>query len=291
MPVGIIGDVHLAFDEIDVRLLDEQGYDLCLFVGDLAGYFHSGGVQVGELIARLRTPTFVIPGNHDTVHVGQLAAEVLQAETLIPLLGYGHQARADELRSALSPATQVGYSRHRLSADGVTFDLIAARPHSAGGEHLAYRPYLRARYGIDDLERSATCLCELVDGASAEALVFLAHNGPTGLGASREAIWGCDFRREEGDFGDPDLRVAVDHALARGKRVLAVVAGHMHHELRGGGTRRWIERQDGVLYINAARVPRIFADEAGEERRHHVRLRLSEETATAEEVLLSTPRA
>jgi hypothetical protein len=25
-------------------------------------------------------------------------------------------------------------------------------------------------------------------------------------------IWGCDFRPTDGDFGDPDLRIAIDHA-------------------------------------------------------------------------------
>jgi hypothetical protein len=29
----------------------------------------------------------------------------------------------------------------------------------------------------------------------------------------------------------------------------------MHHELQGGGKRRWLVRRDGTAYVNAARVP------------------------------------
>jgi hypothetical protein len=40
------------------------------------------------------------------------------------------------------------------------------------------------------------------------------------LGDRKSDIWGCDFRPEEGDFGDPDLRTPVDHARPIGKSVL-----------------------------------------------------------------------
>ena len=59
--------------------------------------------------------------------------------------------------------------------------------------------------------------------------------------------------------------------------VLAVVAGHMHHRLRGGGARRWKAEQDGVLFLNAARVPRVFHHE-GRQVRHHLRLVVSPST-------------
>ena len=115
-------------------------------------------------------------------------------------------------------------------------------------------------------------------------MIFLAHNGPTGLGTSRSDLWGCDFRREEGDFGDEDLALAITYARELGKRVLAVVAGHMHHRLRGGGKRRWYERKDGILYVNAARVPRIF-EELGHAYHHHVDLTIDGDEVEAIEVL------
>ncbi|MDQ2646115.1 MAG: hypothetical protein M3020_20045, partial [Myxococcota bacterium] len=78
------------------------------------------------------------------------------------------------------------------------------------------------------------------------------------------------------------------HATARGRRPIAVVAGHMHWRLRGGGLRRWMLERDGVVFVNAACVPRIFEAEAGTVH-HHVELRLGVAGFTAKEVLV--PRA
>ncbi len=288
--LGVVGDVHLELDGVDVEQLDARGYDALLFVGDLAVYSHRAGLSVAREIARLTTPTYVIPGNHDAANAFQMAAEVLEADVLLPLLNVGQVVREQQLATALGGATVVGYSLHRLLAPWGRVDLVAARPHSAGGAHLAFRPHLSATYGIDDLDASAAKLTGLVDESTADEIVFLAHNGPAGLGDRPDDIWGCDFRRDGGDFGDPDLRVAVEYARERGKRVRAVVAGHMHHQLRGGGQRRWRVLRDGTLYLNAARVPRIFA--RGERiLRHHVELVIEPDRVEAREVLLETPTA
>jgi uncharacterized protein (TIGR04168 family) len=288
MRLGVVGDVHLELDDVDVEQLDAKRYDALLFVGDLAAYSHRAGLSVARAIARLRTPTYVIPGNHDAANAFQMAAEVLEADVLLPLLNVGQSLRERQLATALGGAKVVGYSLHRLDAPWGPIDLVAARPHSAGGAHLAFRPHLSAAFGVDDLQASAAKLAALVDESTAEDIVFLAHNGPTGLGDRPDDIWGCDFRREGGDFGDPDLRTAIEHARARGKRVRAVVAGHMHHQLKGGGQRRWRVEQDGVLYLNAARVPRIFA-RGPRILRHHVELVVERDRVEAREVLLEGP--
>ncbi len=289
--LAVIGDVHLAFDEHDARSLDGLGYDAILFVGDLAGYRHRGGLAVARRIARLRTPTYVCPGNHDGVHAAQLAAEVVENETAIAALERAPfhgtmEARVEALRAALEGAVLGGYSRHRIEGPGSeSIELVIGRPHSFGGPRLAFRPYLGRAFGVSDLDASAAKLRALLDGCTGQRIVVLSHNGPLGLGARRTDLWGCDFRASEGDFGDPDLRVALDHARATGKRVLAVLAGHMHHALRGGGTRRWQESVDGVLHVNAARVPRVFRHD-GREVRHHVRIEIDGDAVRAEEVLL-----
>lgn len=287
MRLGVIGDIHLCFDEVDVRQLDEEGYDALLFVGDLAAYSVKGGLEIARRIASLSTPTYVMPGNHDAAHVGQMAAEVLEVDALIPLLNLGQEDREAELADALRPAILTGYSRHTLEVDGRVVEIVAGRPHSAGGPRLAFRPHLDARFGVEDLEDSVRTLTALVDESEADELIFFAHNGPHGLGGKRDDIWGCDFRKEEGDFGDLDLERAIEHARRRGKRVRAVVAGHMHHALRGGGHRRWQLERDGTLYLNAARVPRIF-ERAGRTLRHHVELRVDADRVHAREVLRST---
>jgi len=278
--LAVVGDVHLAFGPADVARLDAGGYDAILFVGDLGGYAQRGALRVARYVRELTTRALVIPGNHDTVGAPQLVAELMQNEAAISLLGRGQRERVETLRQQILPAELAGYSLHTLG----DLTIVAARPHSFGGPRLAFRPYLDDAFGVGSLEASAARLRALVDAAGSERLVFFAHNGPTGLGERRDDLWGCDFRRSEGDFGDPDLGEAIAHARSRNKRVLAVLAGHMHHQLRGRGTRRWLLERDGTLFVNAARVPRVFR-EGGREKRHFVEVTIDADRAHAREVL------
>lgn len=282
LQIGVVGDVHLRWGDEDVRDLNGSEHDLLLFVGDLGGYRHRETLRVCRSIGRLRKRTLVMPGNHDGPSLAALAGEVLGRQGLLGRLNRGQRARVEALAEALGPAQVVGYSRHEVAPD---LDLIAARPHSMGGPDLHFARYLREQFGIASLADSATRLRELVDESSASRLLFLGHNGPTGLGDRRTDLWGCDFRPEEGDQGDPDLAEAIAHARMRGKDVVAVVAGHMHHRLRGGGLRSWQARRDGTLYVNAARVPRVF-DQGSGTLRHHLVLSISEGEAVAREALL-----
>jgi hypothetical protein len=60
----------------------------------------------------------------------------------------------------------------------------------------------------------------------------------------------------------------------------------MHWRLRSGGERRWHVEHDGILYVNTARVPRVFR--AGQARvRHHLALELAEGGASVREVLVA----
>ncbi len=287
MRLAVIGDVHLRWDAQDTALLDAERYDAALFVGDLAGYAHRGGLTVARAIAALRTPALVVPGNHDAVRASQLVAEVMEHDPSIALTAFGMAARVDALRCAMRPALLCGYEVRSLRAredGGDRIDCVVARPHSFGGPRVAYRPYLREAFGIESIESSAARLRELVDRTETERIVFLAHNGPSGLGDRRDSIWGVDFRKREGDHGDPDLRDAIEHARARGKKVIAVLAGHMHHALRGGGRRTWTVRERETLHVNAARVPRAWRED-GRTRRHWVEVEIDGERAEARELV------
>jgi uncharacterized protein (TIGR04168 family) len=286
MRIAVVGDVHLIWDERDVRALDAAGYDLVLFVGDLAGYGPAGAEQVGRSIAALKTPALVMPGNHDAVTLAQLAAEVLRVpNALRQLLSLGMARRVERLRRALGPVPLCGYSVHAFESLGLS--ILAARPHTIGGPRISFARYLSQQFSVRTLAESAERLCALIDQVPAHhELLVLAHCGPRGLGAARNDIYGCDFRPEEGDWGDPDLAQALQHASRTGKRVVAVVAGHMHHRLRGGGERRWQLQGDSVLHVNAARVPRARRGAAGDER-HHVGLTLGEGAVRAEPVWLA----
>ncbi|MAJ60185.1 MAG: hypothetical protein CBC48_09415, partial [bacterium TMED88] len=81
-------------------------------------------------------------------------------------------------------------------------------------------------------------------------------------------LWGCDFDEAGGDWGDPDLSAALEYAEKIGKRVLAVVAGHMHWRTRGGELRISQVRRNETLFVNPALVPRIFSSPEGPVRSH-----------------------
>lgn len=150
---------------------------------------------------------------------------------------------------------------------------------------LSFPEYMENTYNIDCLEASSRKLIELVEQAESEHLIFLAHNGPAGLGEEPHDIWGCDFKEDGGDWGDHDLADAIAHARAAGKKVLAVIAGHMHLRTKQGVERPWKLDINDTLYINAARVPRIFSAE-DDVYRHHIAITISEAGVQAEEVLV-----
>ncbi len=281
MKLAIIGDVHHAWNAADTAYFNASDHDAVLFVGDIYNFSIQRGLRAAAELAALEKPALLVPGNHDAAHPAQLAAEITRRASLIRITSFGHGQRVRDMSDAVGGVQVGGYSVHRLRED---LEVVVGRPHSMGGSTLSFVPQLAEAHGVHSLAESADKLRRCVDDSTARDLIFLAHNGPTGLGARRADIWGCDFRREEGDFGDEDLRLAIDHAVSRGKRVLAVVAGHMHHRLRGGGQRNWVTKQDGILYINAARVPRIF-EERGHVYHHHVDLRIEDGEAEAIEVL------
>lgn len=283
--IAVIGDVHRHFSTADVSYFNRSDYDLILIVGDLANWWPHEGYQVARTLSQLNKPCLFIPGNHDTVMAYQLLAEVKQYSTLMRLSAIGQGRRERKLRRALGSIAYCGYSSHSYNIRGLRFDVVAARPYSMGGPRLGFKRYLEQVYGVSSTETSVERLKDCFNQASSDRVIILAHNGPHGLGAAREDIWGCDFRPEEGDYGDEDLRQAIEHAKSIGKRVVCVVAGHMHQQLQGGGQRRRLVEKEGTYYLNAARVPRIFQQD-GRSVRYHVRLRISESTLEIEELLV-----
>lgn len=274
MQFGVIGDIHGFWDAHDTAFFNRAGYDMLLFVGDFARITDS--LPVARQLAGLTTPAWAIPGNHDGVTLTQLLAEIKHRPLLRHIAGLGMTRRVRALARAMAPVRLGGYTLDTLSD---TLGLIVARPHSMGPDYFYYRPYLQRRFNVRSFTDSAHRLTTLIDDAPPD-LIFLAHNGPAGLGDTPDAPFGCDFAPEHGDFGEPDLRAAIEHARATGHRVRAVLAGHMHHRSKHGGQWRktWAGDKE-TLYLNAARVPRIEAQGA---RRHHVRLRIDADSVTAE---------
>jgi uncharacterized protein (TIGR04168 family) len=285
--VAVIGDLHSAWEVEDIGYFQRGDYPLILVTGDLGHSGTSDGRRIARSLAQLAPQVLVMPGNNDAADYPHILAELTyrraRADLLLDAVAEGHS-----IPPSREAAQLCGYSLHAAELNGFAFTVVAGRPFSMGGPELSFAEALARLHDVHSLRDSTERLCALVDASTTDHLVFFAHNGPTGLGAEPEDIWGRDFHHDAGDWGDPDLRVAIEHARQRGKRVLAVVAGHMHWVTseKAHVSRRWQLQRDGILYLNAARVPRVFTHE-GRTVRHHVNLELGPNGASAQERLIS----
>ena len=280
--IALVGDLHAAWDEGDAAYFKSSKYQQILVTGDLGNSGRGNGVKIAQSLARVGRDMLVMPGNNDVSDYAAIVAELQyqsgKNELLAGLVASRRGSMLDRYRVQIC-----GYSLHPISLDGFEFTLIAGRPFAMGGSELSFARELGALFNVESMEASSERLKALVDEVATEHVVFFAHNGPTGLGATPESPFGRDFHPEAGDWGDRDLAEAIAHAKRRGRKVLAVLAGHMHWSLRGGGSRNWNVKHDGVLYVNAARVPRHIDHEQGV-RRHHLALTLTPDGANVEEV-------
>jgi len=265
--LAIVGDLHGHFTDDDVDYFNRSPYDLLLFVGDMGSGTRKDGLSIIRRVARLKKPTLIMPGNNDALHLPDLAAELT------------YQAGRREILQALGKARSswvlpVGYSSHPLSTPLGDVTLICGRPLAQGGSSISFADTLERVHGVGTHEVSIAKYRHLVADARTRRLMFLAHNGPTGLGDADAALWGRDFPAPAGsaadypkDFGDDDLRDALDYAASLDKDVLAVFAGHMHR--RKGASRPLCATVDATTFVNAAVVPRIRSGATGPEH-HHV---------------------
>ncbi|HKP60455.1 MAG TPA: metallophosphoesterase [Polyangiales bacterium] len=289
--IAVIGDVHSAWSREDVTYFNRSQYPLLLVTGDLGGSEARDGLTVARHMAELSSRTLVMPGNNDVPEYARIAAELTYRQGRGALL---RNLDDDEdevgVTTIGTPQTGVrtcGYSLHPLRLGTLDVTIIAARPFAMGGGEISFPDELEQSFGIRTLEQSSDKLCMLVDEAPSEKIIFFAHNGPFGFGGRPDDLWGRDFHPDAGDWGDQDLRTALDHAQGR---VLAVIAGHMHWRLRTGGQRRWQLRDDaGVLYVNAARVPRITRRD-GAAVHSHIALEVTAKRAEAHEIEVASER-
>jgi uncharacterized protein (TIGR04168 family) len=299
--IAVIGDIHHDFDEWDISYFNASEHDLLFFVGDLSELrYPSQSLEMAEKLSQLNKLAIFIPGNHDVHNVYQIIAEILHNQVLIRLAGLPHYRFHLALQAKLQPVLLGAYSVYPYCIKETLFDIIAARPYAMGGSSLSYFPLLKRLYGIQNIADSEALLCHQVDSAKSDNLIFLAHNGPVGLGGQPTDMWGCDFDPRLGDFGDSDLTAAIQHAILLGKRVLAVIAGHMHLQTfvgpkpiwqrqgTPGPVRPWHLVRDGIHYINAARVPRIF-QQGGKTFHHFISLEFCDVEVEIKEEIIERP--
>ncbi len=228
--------MHGSWSGADEGLLSALAPDAVLFVGDLS----DGDLRLTKRIASLPHPVAVILGNHDRGR--DQSGGVLRQQ--LALLGEQHCA----------------WSRRCWTRPEIA--VVGARPCSAGGGFQLSKA-VEAVFGPVTVEQSADrIVAAAADVPADQPLVVLAHCGPTGLGSDPDSPCGRDWKSPAVDWGDQDLALALDR-MARRRAPDLVVFGHMHHQLkRGRGLRQSFHRdRRGIVYLNAACVPRAGADD------------------------------
>ena len=251
----VIGDVHDQWSAADNLALEHLNVDLALFVGD----FGNEAVGVVQDIAAVSVPKAVIMGNHDAWYSasswGQKKAPY-------------DRTKEDRVQQQLDllGETHVGFSK--LDFPQLDLSVVGSRPFSWGGDTWRNSQFYRDRYNIKNFAESTEQIVISAENAAHENLIFIAHNGPTGLGKTTESICGRDWKEEGGDYGDPDLTDAIAQVQSSGKSIPLVTFGHMHHELKNprGKRRKIVEVRDKTVYLNAACVPRVIDAPKGAKR-------------------------
>lgn len=240
-----------------------------MFVGD----FGDEDVEMVTRIANLAIEKAVILGNHDA------------------WLSFAKKEVTEKLHDSLDVLGEdhIAYTVREVPAAGIS--IVGARPFSWGGQSLRSPGLYDEIYGVHTMRQSAAAIVDAARNAQHRDIVILAHNGPTGLGSETTDIYGKDFGKPGGDWGDYDLALALQRIEGYGLRVRAVIAGHMHHKLlhpRGAERKRFIKRGD-TTFINCAVVPRVERGKNGEELSYFIRMRwLDGECSSIEEVWVDT---
>jgi len=266
MKIAIIGDVHGFWAKSDTDYFNASDYDYILFTGDLSSYKETEDM-VAKRISELRKPCLMIPGNVDTSSLFQLAGEFLHNNFFRQMSQEKQKKRLKKMKEALGETKLCAYESRILKKSSMSINLIVLRPF-AMGVTLSFTPILKKLFGIASIQDCKEKIAQLIDSSKEEYVLFLGHNGPFGLGSNPSDPWSSDFTKVPVDYGDSDYRFAIDYAKSKGKKVLAAIAGHMHHKVKGTEIERnWSQEIAGTHYINAAKVPRIF--KKGDKILHH----------------------
>lgn len=245
--IAVVGDVHDQWEEDDAIALKHLGVDLVLFVGD----FGNESVEVVKAIASLDIPKAAVFGNHDAWYTAtdwgrKKCPYDRRTEDWV-------QEQMDLLGTA-----DVGYGK--LDFPEFNLTVVGSRPFSWGGPEWKYSQFYQERFGVSSLAQSRDRILAAAQSADTDTVIFLGHNGPTGLGSRPEDPCGKDWQPLGGDFGDSDLEAAIAQTKHLGKSIPLVTFGHMHHQLRH--TKQYLRKSvvtspDGTVYLNAASVPRM----------------------------------
>ncbi|BDA80422.1 hypothetical protein LPTSP3_g33520 [Leptospira kobayashii] len=256
MKFALIGDIHGFWNEKDVEYFNNSDYDFLFFAGDFGKLGSFGKIGFDFSLQGLQKKAYLVPGNWDGTNVLGLLGEVKNLSFLKWLGSFGYAKRMRVFSEKVRPLPIMGYSTVVLSEEK-SLTLVVGRPH-AMGDGFSFAKNLSSVYGVSNSEESKIKYKALIDSVSQENLIFLSHNGSYGLGDKPTSIYGADFKKEGGDIGDEDLQFAIQYAKQKGKKVPAVLSGHMHHHSPvSKRERESVVYTGGTTYINGAKVPRI----------------------------------
>lgn len=265
MKIAVIGDVHGFWENKDTEYFNASNYDAIFFVGDLKGRTQKSLLRIIPHLQKLSKPVYFSYGNWDTTNLAQMAGEVFHKKFLVNWGAKKHFQRIQDLQMLLPNFHMGMYNIFQLAK----FDLIIGRPFSSGGP-ISFLPTLKEKFSINNMKDSIAKYKSLIDLSKNPNIVFLSHNGPFGLGSKPTDIYGCDFLKDEYDWGDRDLQKAIKYAESLGKKILFSTSGHMHHRNpKTKAIRNWYEFKNNIHYINSANVPRIRISQDDKSSMHH----------------------
>jgi len=250
--IAVVGDIHDQWEFKDNDYLEALGVDLALFVGD----FGNEAVEIVKRVSALKLPKAVILGNHDAHYSASK-----RGRKKCPY----DPTQEDRVQQQLDllGETHVGYTKQDFHP--LHLSVVGSRPFSWGGPQWRNQAFYQQRYGVNGFEESTAQIMKAVQATTYSTTIFLAHNGPKGLGDQPHDACGRDWKSGGGDYGDQDLTRAITQTRQLEKQIPLVAFGHMHHRLRH--TQNYqrtavVRDPQGTVYFNAACVPRLVKIEA-----------------------------
>lgn len=262
-----IGDIHGQWDENDEMALRALKPDLALFVGDYGDEDVAIAKRVADFAATSEFNVATVFGNHDAFFTASAKRRLVSPHR------YDSSCR---VLTQMQLLVQHDVSYKSVNYGSLGISVCGGRPFSSGGPNWKHDQFYRQFLKTNDMAHSSEKISSAALKADFDALIFLSHCGPTGLGDHPNDPCGKDWGSNPGgDFGDSDLRIAIENARRAGKRVPLTVFGHMHKLLHNNDNRIMVKTEpDGesgriTVMLNTAVVPRHRKGRTSEPDLHH----------------------
>jgi uncharacterized protein (TIGR04168 family) len=255
--IVLVGDVHDQWNEVDEAALVALSPDVVLFVGDYGNENVSVVRKIAKYAESTQASVAAVTGNHDGFYsMSNTGRENCPYDA----------SKVDWVQEQLDLLSRFNPAYRSIPVNKSSFfSIVGGRPFSWGGPFWKYSKFYRQYFQVYGLSQSSSLIAEAAVSAENKHLIFVSHQGPTGLGDKENSPCGRDWGDEPGgDWGDADLRHGITAARQASKAVPLVVFGHMHAVLRrrdaGFRTMIHIERdgssEHDTVMVNAAVVPR-----------------------------------